>query len=96
MSAESKAILKFIGACSINNTEVCVKDITQNARFQSSPVTLLKRVHELCDAGWLIQGKSENHHRRVTLRLSAKAQKELNTLSHEIELGLSFYLRNLE
>jgi DNA-binding MarR family transcriptional regulator len=89
MDPESRAILKFVGACTGAGKEVCIKDITHNPQMHSSAVTLVKRIQSLCEAGWLVQGTSAVHHRRVTLSLTPKARRELNAVSARIEAELS-------
>lgn len=93
MDPDSRAILKFVGASSEAGQEVCVKDITHNPQLHASPVTLVKRIQSLCDDGWLVQGTSLVHHRRVTLTLSAKARRELNAVSARLESELAQFLR---
>jgi hypothetical protein len=92
LDMESKAILKFVGANTRNGQEICVKDIAQNTALPGSPVTLMKRIQRLCNDGWLIQGSSDLHHRRVKLQLSDKATRELNAVSALLEnqLGQTF------
>jgi hypothetical protein len=94
LDLESKAILKFVGANTRNGNEVCVKDITQNSALPGSPVTQMKRIQRLCQQGWLQQGASDVHHRRITLQLSTKATQELNTISELIETQLSQRLKS--
>jgi DNA-binding MarR family transcriptional regulator len=89
MDPESRAILKYVGACTGAGQEVCIKDITHNPQMHSSAVTLVKRIQSLCEAGWLVQGTSAVHHRRVTLSLTPKARRELNAVSSCIEAELS-------
>lgn len=88
LDLESKAILKFVGANTRNGEEVCMKDITQNHALPGSPVTQMRRIQQLCKQGWLEQGTSLIHHRRITLRLSLKAMRELNAISDRIETHL--------
>lgn len=93
LDPESRAILKFVGASSSAGQEVCIKDITRNPQLHASPVTLVKRIQGLCMAGWLEQGTSTVHHRRVTLSLSAKARRELNAVSLQLETDLAQLLK---
>lgn len=93
MDPESRAVLKFVGACATAGQEVCIKDVTHNPQLHGSPVTLAKRIQALCDAGWLVQGTSAEHHRRVTLSLSSKARRELNAVSSRLESELAQFLR---
>lgn len=93
LDPESRAILKFVGASTRAGQEVCIKDITHNPQLHGSPATLVKRIQGLCQAGWLLQGTSEVHHRRITLTLSAHAKRELNTVSSIIETHLAQFLR---
>ncbi len=93
MDPESRAILKFVGASTSAGQEVCMKDVTGNPLLHGSPVTLVKRIQSLCEAGWLVQGTSAIHHRRVTLNLSPKARRELNAVSSRIEAELALFLR---
>lgn len=95
MDPESRAVLKFVGASTHAGQEVCVKDITHNPQLHGSPVTLLRRIQKLCEGGWLVQGTSPLHHRRVTLSLSSKARQELNVVSSKIESELSQLLGRL-
>ena len=88
LDQESKAILKFVGANTRNGQEICVKDITQNSALPGSPVTQMKRIQRLCQDGWLLQGSSELHHRRITLSLSPRATRELNAVSQQLEKQL--------
>ncbi len=88
MDPESRAILKFVGASTSAGQEVCIKDVTHNPQLHGSPVTLFKRIQRLCESGWLVQGTSAIHHRRVTLSLSPKAGRELNAVSTRIESEL--------
>lgn len=88
LDQESKAILKFVGANTRNGLELCIKDITQNSALPGSPVTQMKRIQRLCKDGWLQQGTSEQHHRRITLNLSPRAIRELNAVSHQLEKQL--------
>ena len=92
LDIESKAILKFVGANARHGQEICIKDITQNAALPGSPVTLMKRIQRLTHDGWLVQGSSAYHHRRITLQLSAHAAQELNAISEVLEnhLGKAF------
>ena len=93
MDPESRAILKFVGASTEAGQEVCIKDITGNPQLHGSPITLVKRIQSLTESGWLVQGTSDLHHRRVTLSLSAKARRELNAVSSRIESELAQFLR---
>lgn len=88
LDLESKAILKFVGANTHSGQEVCIKDITQNSALPGSPVTQMKRIQRLCQSGWLEQGSSDQHHRRITLNLSLKATRELNAVSALLESQL--------
>jgi DNA-binding MarR family transcriptional regulator len=65
----------------------------KSASRHSSAVTLVKRIQSLCEAGWLVQGTSVMHHRRVTLNLTAKARRELNAVSLRLEADLAQLLR---
>jgi hypothetical protein len=89
LDQESKAILKFVGANTRNGQEVCVKDITQNSALPGSPVTQMKRIQLLYREGWLVQGPSDQHHRRISLQLSPKATQELNAISEVLDSHLS-------
>lgn len=93
MDPESRAILKFVGASTAAGQEVCIKDITGNPQLHGSPVTLVKRIQSLCEGGWLVQGTSTIHHRRVTLNLSPKARRELNSVSSRLESDLDQLFR---
>ena len=88
MDPESRAILKFLGASNEAGQEVCIKDVTRNPQLHGSPVTLVKRIQGLCEGGWLEQGTSPVHHRRVTLTLSPKARRELDAVSTQLEADL--------
>jgi hypothetical protein len=92
LDLESKAILKFVGASTRGGLEVCIKDITQNSALPGSPVTQMKRIQRLCEDGWLVQGSSDLHHRRIALSPSPKATRELNAVSDllESQLGRKF------
>ena len=89
LDLESKTILKFVGANTRNGQEICVKDITQNSALPGSPVTQMKRIQQLCREGWLVQGSSRLHHRRISLLLSPRATQELNAISEVLENHLS-------
>ena len=93
LDPESRAILKFVGASTGAGQEVCIKDITRNPQLHASPVTLVKRIQGLCEGGWLVQGSSQVHHRRVTLSLSPKARRELNAVSAQLESELAQLLQ---
>lgn len=92
LDPESRAILKFVGASADAKQEVCIKDITRNPQLHGSAVTLVKRIQGLCEAGWLVQGTSALHHRRITLSLSPKARRELNAVSTRVESELAQFL----
>lgn len=89
LDAESRAILKFVGYSSSRGEEVCVTDITQNPALGGSPVTLMKRLRWLKDHDWLEMHKSDIHHRRIRLELSAKAKQDLNKVSAALEKSLT-------
>lgn len=93
LDLESRVILRFVGMRTHAGQEVCIKDITSHLQSYGSAVTLVKRIQGLCQSGWLVQGGSALHHRRVTLRLSAKAQREFNTMSTRIEAELTRWVR---
>jgi hypothetical protein len=93
LEPESKAILKFVGANTRHGQEVCVKDITQNSALAGSPVTQMKRIQRLCQDGWLIQGSSDLHHRRITLQLSPRATREMNKVSAALDTQLRQHLK---
>lgn len=92
MDPESRAILKFVGASTDAGLEVCIKDVSHNPLLHASPVTLVKRIQSLCESGWLLQGVSDVHHRRVTLQLSAMARTEINSVSTRIDMDLARFL----
>lgn len=93
LDLESRAILRLVGTSTSAGHEVCIKDITTKLQPYGSAVTLVKRIQGLCHSGWLVQGTSQLHHRRVTLRLSAKAQREFNAMSAQIEAELAQFVR---
>lgn len=94
MDPECRAILKFVGSNTGAGQEVCIKDITNNLHLHGSPVTLMKRIQQLCQAGWLVQGSSDIHHRRVTLHLSVMARRELNAVSTQLETQLAQFIQS--
>lgn len=84
----SRSVLKFVEARAVDGYEVCVTDITSNPSLSASPVTLFSRIKGLCEGGWLLQSSSTHHHRRIALRLSAKARRELQAVTARVESEL--------
>lgn len=89
LDATERAILRFVGSNSEAGLEVCVTDVTDGLAGKASLVTVLKRIKGLCATGWLTQGSSEAHHRRITLRLSEKASREMTCASQAIDDALT-------
>ena len=93
LDSTERAILKFVGAQGEAGLEVCVTDVTDGLADKASLVTVLKRIKGLCAAGWLTQGSSQAHHRRITLQLSDKASREMAHASQAVDEAIAHLLR---
>ena len=89
LDATERAILRYVGSNGEAGVEVCISDVIQALDTKASPVTVLKRIRSLCEGGWLTQGSSAAHHRRITLHLSQKAGREMATASQAADAALA-------